>query len=134
MNQFKIEHKIEYEGAVRFALLYQDKKELIAVSHEYDRIIDFHNATDFVNSHKVGNVSTPLYSYKNWKKVTLLLDVDFTHSNTDINGLLFADKTGEIKFLNTNNLSKLSKIEEVPGRNEVKAGEFDFVSKLVYGH
>jgi hypothetical protein len=47
---------------------------------------------------------------------------------------LFADKTGEIKFLNTNNLSKLTKPEDVPGRNEEKAENFDYVSKLVYGH
>ena len=54
--------------------------------------------------------------------------------NQDINGLLFADKTGEIKFLNTNNLSKLTKVEDVPGRNEDRAETFDYVSKLIYGH
>ena len=36
--------------------------------------------------------------------------------------------------MNSNNLSKLTKPEDVPGRNEEKAENFDYVSKLVYGH
>ncbi len=33
-SHFNIKHKIEYEGTVQFALLYKDKKEMIAVSHD----------------------------------------------------------------------------------------------------
>mmetsp|Transcript_10335 Transcript_10335/g.15860 ORF Transcript_10335/g.15860 Transcript_10335/m.15860 type:complete len:246 (+) Transcript_10335:196-933(+) len=83
---------------------------------------------------------TPKHIYKNWKKVTTLLPMDFSVKNeksemVDVQGLLIADKVGEVYFLNINNLPRLAaNPDDVPGRNQEEADTYDFVAKLVYGH
>lgn len=60
----------------------------------------------------------PKYQYKNWKKITSILNVKFKPGDKVIEGLLVSDKVGEIFFLNLNNLGRLPKDPDtVPGRN-----------------
>jgi len=80
-------------------------------------------------------VVKPLYTYKNWKKVTTIRKLQFKHAGGEEMGLIIADKVGEIFFLNLKHLDKLAKDpESVPGRNQEDADNFDFVAKLFYGH
>lgn len=59
----------------------------------------------------------------------------FKGGKEDINGVLIADKVGEIYFLNTLNLHKLpEEPEKTPNKNEPAADTFDFPAKLVYAH
>lgn len=44
--------------------------------------------------------------------------MDFKYKDASFNGVLIADRTGDIFFLNSDNLEKLPKDpENVPGRN-----------------
>lgn len=75
----------------------------------------------------------PVFQYKNWKKITNLRSISLPEHK--IEGVLISDKTGEIFFLNSDNLSRLpADPESVPGRWQEGADNFDFVAKLVYGH
>ena len=61
--------------------------------------------------------------------------MDFKDKDVSFNGVLIADRTGDIFFLNSENLEKLPKDpESVPGRNQEEAENFDFVSKVIYSH
>ena len=52
-----------------------------------------------------------------------------------IEGLLIADKVGEIHFLNIKNLPQLAEDPStVPSRNDPAADAFNYVAKLIYGH
>ena len=74
--------------------------------------------------------------YKNWKKVTTILDVKFQATEElEIEGLLIADKVGEQYFLNLNNLEKLPKNNEAaPNHKEGDADNKNHIAKLLYGH
>jgi hypothetical protein len=130
LENSQIKQKHEFEGNVKFALMQNlnfKVKNMIAIMHEADKLVKFYDWNDFVT----GDLSAPLYQYKNWKKLVTILDI----SVPNIQGLLIGDKVGEIYFLNVNNLEKLPKnVEEVPGKNQEEAQEFDFVAKVLYGH
>lgn len=94
--------------------------------HEQDKLVKFYDLQDFIKGEMA-----PIYQYKNWKKLTTILDVKFSN----VEGLLIGDKVGEIYFLNVQNLEKLpKKIEDVPGKNQEEAEDHDFVAKVLYGH
>lgn len=77
---------------------------------------------------------------RHFKKVTDLKRASFA----SIDGLLIADKTGEIGFINLKNLEKLPKLEHLPEEVEeetkeakgisLPAFEEDGVYKTMYGH
>ena len=90
-----IKQKHEFEGNVKFALMQNLNfkfKDMIAIMHEADKLVKFYDWKDFLN----GDLDSPKYQYKNWKKLTTILDVKFQN----IEGLLIGDKVGEIYFLN----------------------------------
>ena len=82
-----------------------------------------------------------MFHSRHFKKVTDLKRASFA----SIDGLLIADKTGEIGFINLKNLEKLPKLELLPedGQEEetkdakgtsLPAFEEDGVYKTLYGH
>lgn len=82
----------------------------------------------------MGNL-TPLYQYKGWKKLSTIMDVKFKPEGRDeIEGIVIADKVGEIYFLNLKNLDKLPKFgEEEPNKKEDEDDDTQKVAKLLYG-
>ena len=78
----------------------------------------------------------PLHQYKNWKKLTNILNVKFKSAeDQEIEGLLIADKVGEIHFLNINNLNRLPKdLDSIPSRNAEGAEDYDYVVTFLYAH
>jgi hypothetical protein len=99
---------------------------MIAIMFVEDKMVKFYDLQDFVK----GEMNLK-YQYKNWKKITTILDVKWG----SVEGLLIGDKVGEIYFLNVQNLEKLPlDTVDVPGRNQDEAENHDFVAKVLYGH
>jgi hypothetical protein len=96
---------------------------MVAITHELDKVVKFYDLDEFVQQEKDTIEIQPIYVYKNWKKITSILDINFKIQGVTMNGLIVGDKVGEIFFLNIENLDKLPK-EETESQ----------VAKLLYGH
>ena len=125
-GQMKIQNRFEFEGTVKFALfqgLNHQHKNMIAITHEQDKLVKFYNLDEFLEQKDDTLSIAPLYFFKNFKKVSAITDVSFSMQGHNLRGLIIGDKVGEMHFLNIDNLDKLPK-EEVESN----------VAKLLYGH
>jgi len=92
----------------------------------------FHCWNPNINSKYTQPFLTFLFS-KNWKKITNVSEI--TLKDQKVRGVVIADKTGDIFFLNEKNMERLAKDPEtVPSMNAEGADKYDYVVKLLYGH
>ena len=85
----KVIRKFEFEGTVKFAVFSElqgtkeaDKKEIIAVAHEQDKLVKFYEVEQLLAQEEGSTISVePLYQYKNWKKITALEGVKFSQGD-----------------------------------------------------
>ena len=118
---------------------HEDKEAgyLMTVANEYiittglnDKIIKFWKVSQLLE----GDDSTekPFYSWKNSKKVTSLHWLEFTLDGRDIKGIIYADKFGEVRFFNIDNLPKEQ--EESKENNDEVDEEKENNTTLLFGH
>ena len=125
-SSMRIKTRHEFEAPVRFVVL----DNLVGISNDNDKLLRFYDLARVLNE---ANLGEPRFQYKSWKKITYVAEASVKEHG--ISGVLIADKTGDIFFLNEANLERLAKDPEtVPTPNSEEAENFDFVAKLIYGH
>jgi hypothetical protein len=110
--------RCENEGSVKFEVF--EKHDLVAITNEMSKQIQFYKLNQLIKSAQLlvnGNEDNKYINphdsfYQNDKKLTDLLAVSFTpqtNPSQQVEGLFFADKTGEIHFLNSSKFQSLQK-------------------------
>lgn len=109
--------KLEVNG-IRFQP-HQDENTdfLIVVNNDFiitsgisDKIIKFWKISDILANKEEQKT---FFEWKHAKKLTAMHWIDFNLNNTQISGILYSDRFGEVRFFNTKNLPQ-------PGKEETK--------------
>lgn len=104
---------------------------MIALANQQDKILRFYQLDSFLEN---GDDAQLIGLYRNWKKISCLTSAGFDKAS----GLLIGDKVGEIKFINTNNISKLpTKIEDLEIKLNTEHNDDqmnELVKSIPYGH